>query len=77
MIFTAQEARNLQDKYMEEHIRSFNTCIQEQIKDDPATRKIHLYFDQWGYDWTDVQFIVDAGYSVTRNRVCLWWEVTW
>ena len=38
---------------------------------------VNLYFDQWGYEWEDIQFVIDAGYIVERNGACLWWEVSW
>lgn len=40
--------------------------------------KIFLYFDQFGYEWEDVNFLSELyGYAIHRNGACLWWEVSW
>lgn len=59
----------------EDKIRKFNDKVLEANSE--GDRKIYLYFDEWGFDWEDVQFVQDAGYELSRNRACLWWEVKW
>lgn len=38
--------------------------------------EVHLDFTQFGYDWEDIKFIQDAGYHISRNSACLWWDVS-
>ena len=77
MIITAHQANELTDFYMNDHIENFNNIIKSQITDNPMERILHLDFTHWGYDWKAIEFIANAGYGVTRNSACLWWEVTW
>lgn len=56
-------------------VRLFNDKVITANND--GDRKIYLYFGEWGFDWEDVQFVQDAGYELSRNSSCLWWEVKW
>lgn len=56
-------------------ISELNTWLKESYAAGNAG--VCLDFDTWGYEYDDIQFIVDAGYMVERNGPCLWWWVTW
>lgn len=58
-------------------IQKFNEKLTRHLENYPDETKLLLYFDEWGYEWSDIQFIEDAGYEITRNRHCQWWEVRW
>lgn len=61
----------------QEKIRRFND-IMEKAKTDPVDSVVlaYLRFDVFGYDYEDVAFVEEAGFSLARNRACLWWEVS-
>jgi len=76
-IITANELRERRNTYCEGGIIAFNKAIEYNLENYPDETSLNLYFDQWGYEWGDIQFILDAGYKVKRNGSCLWWEVSW
>lgn len=70
-IITADEAR-LGTNQKEDF---FNRLISYALENGES--KLNIYFEDIGYNYYDIQFIIDAGYDVYRNGPCLWWEVTW
>lgn len=70
-IVTAEEARNNPLSKVEE----FNSIVWRTIGNGEC--EVYIDFSQFGCEQEDIQFILDAGYTVTRNSACLWWEVSW
>lgn len=77
MIITAEVIRGGCCPNSDDKVTRFNTRLMEELTYDPDVSRFYLFFDTWGYDYSDIQFIVDAGYNVYRNSACLWWEVSW
>lgn len=75
---TASEfkAQRSQSAVSIEKIRKFNSTM-ERAMTDPVDSDVlaHLHFEHFGYDYEDVAFVKEAGFSLARNSACLWWEV--
>lgn len=79
MIITADNARKMGSDGNYAHlVQRFNEILVEKVEYYKDTsRSLNLSFDEFGYNFHDIQFLIDAGYTVYRNSACLWWEVSW
>lgn len=61
----------------QDKIRRFN-AIMENAKTNPVDGNTlaYLHFDEFGYHHEDVSFVEEAGFHLSRNGACLWWEVS-
>ena len=72
---TAQE-RKVDNKPDGDKLSRIDAKMQAAVKHGESY--VYLYFDQFGYEWEDVNFLSELyGYKVSRNGPCLWWEVSW
>lgn len=74
-MFTADEARMRM-----QNIHSIEAKVEEGIIHaiEGGHNSVNLDYDTIGDDYSPViQKLKELGYEVSRNGVCLWWEVSW
>ena len=60
-----------------EKTKRFNEIMQRAMTEPVSSEVLaYLRFEDFGYDYTDIAFVEDAGFKISRNRACLWWEVS-
>lgn len=75
MILNAKEMRTASTAAYsaEKRQESFVRLQRDAIKNKDT--EMHLHFREFGFDWTDVQWILDLGFKISRNGACQRWEV--
>lgn len=77
LLLDATQMRALQgDKSATPERKESFARLQQRVLESNE-ENMHLDFREFGYDWTDVQWVIDLGFRISRNSACLWWEVSW
>lgn len=76
-VMTASETRELRvkDPKHQARVDNFNARVDYAVRQGLSS--CCLAFNEFGFEYEDVAWIRQAGYAVTRNGPCLWWEVSW
>lgn len=75
-MITVDEARNITQRKVDQAVIDF---VENKIKTAAECGQYgcNIDFDKVGHEGRDIAWIRDAGFKVTRNGCCLWWEISW
>lgn len=71
------KAQRQQTAVSVEKTKKFNEIMRRAMTEPVSSEVLaYLLFADFGFEYTDVAFVEEAGFNLSRNRACLWWEVS-